>query len=102
MSPTTESKYERVNDSESRAHLVNYRLEKSDIALKEADVLAQHEFFDNAVTRLYYACFYAAFSLLILNFIETGSHRGVKTMLSLHFVKTGCWIISILEHILSC
>lgn len=51
--------------------------------------MAKNGFFDNAVTRLYYACFYAASALLIKNQIATGSHRAVKTMLSLNFVKTG-------------
>ena len=76
-------------DPQLRSELVNYRIEKSGLALKEAEIMAQNELFDNAVTRLYYACFYAASALLIKNKIETGSHRAVKTMLSLHFVKPG-------------
>ena len=87
MSPTTESNYERVNRFGVQS-LSGKLLEKSDMALKEVEVLAQHVFFDNAVTQLFYACFYAASSLLILNAVETSSHRGVKTMLSLHFKKT--------------
>ena len=76
-------------DSDSRNNLVKYRMEKSENALEEAKIMANHGFYDNAVTRLYYACFYAASALLIKNNIETGSHRGIKTMLSLHFVKPG-------------
>ena len=76
-------------DPELRNDLVSYRLEKSDLALREASVMAANGFYDNAVTRLYYACFYAASALLIKNEIETGSHRAVKTMLSLKFVKEG-------------
>lgn len=74
-------------DIQSRRDLVKYRLEKSDSALAEAVLMANNGFFDSAVTRLYYSCFYAASGLLIENEIETGSHRGVKTMLALNFVK---------------
>lgn len=74
-------------DEQSRKELVLYRLEKSDQALMEATLMAQNEFYDSAVTRLYYACFYVTLGLLIDNQITTSSHRGVKAMLSLHFVK---------------
>ena len=52
-------------------------------------------YFNAAINRLYYACFYAATGLLIAKGIEAGTHNGVKTMLSYHFVRTG--ILS-LEH----
>lgn len=74
-------------DEQSRKELVLYRLEKSDQALMEATLMAQNEFYDSAVTRLYYACFYVTLGLLIDNQITTSSHRGIKAMLSLHFVK---------------
>ena len=79
----------RSLDDESRAALVEYRVEKSDDAIKEARLLAENLHFDSAVTRLYYACFYVATALLIKNKIETGSHKGVKSMLSLKFVVPG-------------
>ena len=74
-------------DPNSRKELIAYRLEKSNQAFLEAVLMAQNKYYDSAVTRLYYACFYAALALLIENEIETSSHRGVKAMLSLHFVK---------------
>ncbi|MCH5235777.1 MAG: HEPN domain-containing protein [Muribaculaceae bacterium] len=76
-------------DIESRKALVDYRIEKSDNALKEADLLAEKGFYDSAVTRLYYACFYIASALLIKNEIEAATHSGVKRMLSLKFIHTG-------------
>ena len=57
-------------DNESREALVEYRIEKSDIALKEAELLAEKGFYDSAVTRLYYACYYMACALLIKNGID--------------------------------
>ena len=76
-------------DSQSRQDLVKYRIEKSDQAFQEAHLMASNNYFESAVSRLYYACFYAACALLIKHEIETDTHRAVKTMLSLKFVKTG-------------
>ena len=76
-------------DPLSREALISYRIEKCETALREASLLAENGFYDNAVTRLYYACFYMASALLIKNEIQTGSHKAVKTMLSLKFVKNG-------------
>lgn len=76
-------------DEESRKAIVKYRNAKSDMALKEADVLAQTGLYDSAVTRLYYACYYITCALLIKNGIEATTHVGVKRMLSLKFVVSG-------------
>lgn len=76
-------------DIESRNALVKYRIEKADNSLREAEILAEKGFYDSAVTRLYYACFYISCALLIKNEIETSSHAGVKRMLSLKFIHTG-------------
>lgn len=78
-----------ILDSESRKAIIDYRLEKSRDAILDAEILAQNQRFDNAVTRLYYACYYVASALLIANGIETTTHAGIKRMLSLHFIKTG-------------
>lgn len=39
--------------------------------------------------RLYYACFYAVLALLAKNDMNTYTHKGVKIMLSPHFIKSG-------------
>ena len=38
---------------------------------------------------MYYACYYATIALLLSRHIEAATHNGVKTQLSLHFVRTG-------------
>ena len=76
-------------DDISRATLVKYRIEKSDRSLMEADCLAEKRFYDSAVTRLYYACYYITSGLLIKNGIEATTHAGVKSMLALNFVRNG-------------
>ena len=74
---------------ESRAALVAYRLERANSTLEEARYMRNGSYFNAAINRLYYACYYAATALLVLNNIEAATHSGVKTMLSLHFVRTG-------------
>ena len=46
-------------------------------------------YYNTAVNRMYYACYYAASALLITEGIVTKTHDGVLQMLSLHFIKTG-------------
>lgn len=76
-------------NTESRNAIVNYRIEKSDISMKEAELMAENGFFDSAVTRLYYACYYILSALLIKNSIEANTHQGVKRMFSLKFIAPG-------------
>lgn len=76
-------------DEQSRSALVQYRLDRADETIKEAELLAKEAHFNAAVNRLYYACFYATTALLVANGIETSSHAGTKTLLGLHFVSKG-------------
>ncbi|CDA82877.1 HEPN domain-containing protein [Bacteroides congonensis] len=73
---------------EHRIALVQYRFERAYLTLKEARYMRKGDFFNAAINRLYYACFYAATGLLIARGIDAGTHNGVKTMLSFHFVRT--------------
>ena len=73
---------------EHRIALVQYRFERAYLTLKEADYMRKGDFFNAAINRLYYACFYAATGLLRSKGIDAGTHNGVKTMLSYHFVRT--------------
>ena len=74
---------------ENRAALVQYRLERARHTMEEADYMRNGNYFNAAVNRLYYACFYAASALLLSKEIEASTHNGVKTMLSHHFIRTG-------------
>lgn len=76
-------------DSENRAAIVNYRMERAYETLKEADYNMVGGYYNAAINRLYYACYYAAAALLLKNEIEANTHNGVKTQLSMHFVRTG-------------
>lgn len=69
--------------------LIAYRLQRAHETLKEADYNAQGDYYNAAVNRLYYACYYAASALMVSNNLEAASHKGIKTMLGLKFIKTG-------------
>lgn len=77
-------------DHENRIAIVNYRLERAYETLKEADYNTDGGYYNTAVNRLYYACYYAASALLLSREIDANTHNGVKTQLSMYFVRTGC------------
>lgn len=78
-----------ILDKESREALIAYRMQRAIETMKEAEVMIRETFYNAAVNRMYYACYYATVALLLKNDIQTQTHNGVKTMLGLHFVSTG-------------
>lgn len=78
-----------VLDDESRQALIIYRVQRAYNSLKESEVMIRESFYNAAINRMYYACYYAATALLLKYNIPTQTHNGVKTMLGLHFVATG-------------
>ncbi|MBQ9591694.1 MAG: HEPN domain-containing protein [Paludibacteraceae bacterium] len=69
--------------------LTRYRIERAHETLSEVPFLTAQGFYNTAVNRLYYACYYAAVALLTKHHIVANAHAGVKTMLGLHFVSKG-------------
>lgn len=78
-----------VLDDQSRVALVQYRIDRAYETMKEAALLAGEGYYNAALNRLYYACFYASMALLVAHGISASTHAGVKTMLGLHFVSKG-------------
>jgi len=77
-----------MNEQQKR-NLVLYKVNKAKETLNEIEVHLQNEFWNTAVNRLYYACFYAVTALLIDKGLYTKTHTGTKQLFGLHFVKTG-------------
>lgn len=73
---------------EIRATIVAYRMERARETLKEADYNTEGGYYNTAINRLYYACYYAASALLLSCEIEANTHSGVKTQISMHFIRT--------------
>jgi len=76
-------------DPESVQALVSYRLQRAKETLLEADALIRDNYYNAAVNRLYYACYYAVIALLAKNGISASTHKGVKIMFGMHFIVTG-------------
>ena len=76
-------------DTGSINDFIHYRLQRSKETLEEADYIARGKYYNAAVNRLYYACYYAASALMLVNNLDASTHKGIKNMLGLHFVKAG-------------
>lgn len=81
---------------EHRVALIQYRFERAYKTLEEADYMRVGNYFNAAINRLYYACFYAATGLLIAKGIEAGTHNGVKNNVVLSLcahrsTESGTW-----------
>ena len=80
---------EEALTTEQRADLVKYYFERAHESIEEAKYLRDGGYYNGSVTRLYYACFNAARGLLTANDIDTSTHNGVKTMISMEFIRKG-------------
>lgn len=76
-------------DPKSRADLIAYRLQRAFETLEEADYNAQGGYFNAAVNRLYYACYYSASALMNKYGLDTSTHNGIKAMIGLKFIRAG-------------
>jgi uncharacterized protein (UPF0332 family) len=74
---------------DDRGELISLRLENSQSAMQEAKLLIDNGYWNAAINRMYYGCYYAVLALLICKGIQAQTHAGVRQMLGLHFVKTG-------------
>ena len=64
-------------------------LEKARRYVNSAEILRREKDYDSAVSRLYYAMFYCAQSLLLSKGLTFSSHRAVISAFAQHFIKTG-------------
>lgn len=74
---------------EEKKEYAIYRIKSAYDTLNAAKVLANNEFWNSTVNRLYYALFYAVNALLLVNDIQAKSHSSAKSQFSMNFVKTG-------------
>lgn len=66
---------------------MKFRMERSDEALLEAQVLSTARHYNTAVSRLYYAVFYSVSALLLKDRIYSKSHSGLKSKFHEHIMK---------------
>jgi uncharacterized protein (UPF0332 family) len=72
-----------------RNDLIEHRISRAKSSIKEVELLVENELFNAAISRLYYACYYAVIALLISKEIKAQTHAGVRQMFGLYFIKTG-------------
>lgn len=67
--------------NEAYEALSKYRQARAHETLEEIPFLREKGYYSTATNRLYYACYYAALSLLAKHHITAGTHAGVKSMI---------------------
>lgn len=73
----------------TKEEILAFRLQKSDMVLKEAKSLSEGNYWEGAVNRLYYSAFHVLSALMLHHNIRIKSHAGAKAMFELHFIKSG-------------
>lgn len=73
----------------TRLALIKGYLTKAKDKLGVAHELLEHQHYDDAVSRSYYAAFHAAQAALISEDQEANTHKGVVTLFGLFLVKPG-------------
>ncbi|MEL6721279.1 MAG: HEPN domain-containing protein [Bacteroidota bacterium] len=73
----------------SKEELSNYRLSKAKETFEEAQIMAASKKWNATANRLYYTCFYIVIAYLILDDIESGTHRGIKSKFNKLLISKG-------------
>jgi uncharacterized protein (UPF0332 family) len=73
----------------AKQELIRYRLNRARDALEEAKILLREDKISGAMSRTYYAMFYATLALLATRDLGSSRHSGVIALFRREFVKTG-------------
>ena len=68
---------------------IKYRIDRAKETIEEVGIHVENKFWNTAINRMYYACFYAVSALLAKEKIDVSSHSGVRQKFGENFVKTG-------------
>jgi uncharacterized protein (UPF0332 family) len=77
---------------------IKYRIERARETIEEVGTHIENKFWNTAINRMYYACFYAIGALLAQNDIEASSHQGVRQKFGEYFVKSGKFDKTLAKH----
>jgi hypothetical protein len=73
----------------NRRENIHEELARAESAIAAADLLNEHGFLNEAVSRLYYYLLYLIRALLLTLELEPRSHEGALRLFAQHFVKSG-------------
>jgi uncharacterized protein (UPF0332 family) len=76
------------NNTTTSSRITQY-LDDAHTTVSEIETLLEHNFLKAAVSRMYYACFYAVTALLMHKGIKVKSLSGAIQMMDVHYVKPG-------------
>jgi uncharacterized protein (UPF0332 family) len=68
---------------------IDYKLVRSEDAIKSAEVLINEKLWLDALSKIYYAAFYIVSSLLINMKLNPKTHSGAKNLFHKEFILTG-------------
>lgn len=68
---------------------IELKLKKAQALIDEVDFQLENKYYNTAINRLYYGCFYATKALLLTKDLVPKTHSGVSTLLHQKFVLTG-------------
>jgi hypothetical protein len=74
---------------ENQRAAIKEELARAASSLEAARLLAEREYFNDAISRLYYFLYHSTKALLFTKGVEPRSHEGMLRLLGQHFVKTG-------------
>jgi uncharacterized protein (UPF0332 family) len=77
---------------------IKYRIERARETIEEVRTHIDNGYWNTAINRMYYACFYAIGALLVQSNIEVSSHSGVRQKFGEHFVKPGIFDRELAKH----
>ncbi|HOG20338.1 MAG TPA: HEPN domain-containing protein [Salinivirgaceae bacterium] len=77
---------------------ISYRIERAKETIGEVKIHIENKFWNTAINRMYYACFYAVGALLTKHNIEASSHAGVRQKFGQVFVKSGKFDRKLAKH----
>lgn len=66
---------------------VRYKIVKSNHSLRAASLLMENHFYNEAISRLYYACFYLIKAYLYEHQIDAKTHEEIRDMMRKHLVS---------------
>ena len=71
-----------------KVEYIKLRKESSERTFQAAELLFADNYYNSAVNRLYYACFYIINALFVSTGYSAKTHSGNKTVFFEHFIKT--------------
>ena len=75
--------------NEDKISFINYRLERANETIGEAESNLNLNYLKLTVNRIYYAMFYAVEALLLTKDISSSKHSGVRSFFHKDFIKEG-------------